>query len=51
MSVQLSVSITDDNIAESNENFALIISSISLSNKISATNPHRANVTIVDNDG
>ena len=51
MSVQFSVSIDDDNIAESNENFTLILSFISLSNKISVKNPQRANVTIVDNDG
>ena len=51
MQVQFSVSIMDDNIAESNENFALIINSISLSRKITAINLQRANITIVDDDG
>ena len=49
--VQFSVSIKDDNIAESNENFALIINSTSLSHKITAINPQRVIVTIVYNDG
>ena len=52
MSIHFSVTtINDDNIAENNETFILIITYISLSNKIIATNPQRANVTIVDNDG
>ena len=51
MQAQFNISINDDNIAESNEIFTLIISSISLSNKISTTNPQTANVIIVDNDG
>ena len=51
MQVQFSVSIIDDNIAENNENFILIISSISLSSKITAKNPQRTNIIIVDNDG
>ena len=51
MQAQFNISINDDNIAESNESFTLIINSISLSNKISTTNPQRANVIIVDNDG
>ena len=51
MQVQFSVSIMGDNIAESNENFILIINSVSLSSKITAINPQRVNVTIVDNDG
>ena len=45
------VSIMDDNITESNKSFILLISSVSLSSKISITNPKRANITIVDNDG
>ena len=51
MQAPFSVSIMDDNIAESNKIFILMIRSDSLSSKITAINPNRANVTIVDNDG
>ena len=51
MQAPFNVSIKDDDIAEGNRNFILIISSVSLSSKISVANPERANVIIVDNDG
>ena len=50
-SMKFSVSITDDNTVESNENFILMISSNSLPNKISATTPERTTITIMDDDG
>ena len=51
MQVQFSVSIMDDAIVESDENFILIISSTSLSDKISIDSPNRTSITILDNDG
>ena len=50
MQVQFSVSIMDNVIVESDENFALIINSTSLPNKINIS-PNRTNITILDDDG
>lgn len=49
--VTFNVSIIDDNTLESNETFVLIINPDSLPNKISATDPKRTNIIILDNDG
>ena len=49
--MKLSVSIMNDNTVETDENFILMISSNLLPNKISATTPERATITIVDDDG
>lgn len=50
-SIQFDVIINDDNVSEGNENFNLTINSSSLSNRVAITNPTRATVTILDNDG
>ena len=42
------VPITDDNVVEDDETIGLAIQSISLPNRVSATNPSQANVTIMD---
>ena len=41
----------DDNTAESNEYFLLVITSESLPNKFSPGDPDKTNITIVGNDG
>ena len=45
------VSVMDDNTVEGNENFILIISSISLPDNITTKSPDRTIITILDNDG
>ena len=50
-SVPFSVSITDDNILENNENFLLTVDLSSLPDNITAIDPYQATVTIVDKDG
>ena len=44
------VSLTDDNIFESNENFMITIDPSSLPNNITIGDPGRVTVIIVDND-
>ena len=48
-SVPLNISINDDNLFESNENFTLTINS-SLPTGVMVGNPGQATMTIVDND-
>ena len=50
-SVLFNISITDDNILESDENFLLTVDLFSLPSNITASNPYQATVTIVDKDG
>ena len=45
------VSLTDDNIFESNENFMVTIDSSSLPSDVTVGDPRRATVIIMDNDG
>ena len=49
--VKFSVTIMDDSTLETDETINLAINSNMLQNKIAQTNPDRAVVTIVDNDG
>ena len=49
--VKFSVTIKDDSTIETDETINLAINSNMLQNKIAQTNPDRAVVTIVDNDG
>ena len=45
------VSLTDDNIFESNENFMITIDPSSLPNNVTVGEPRRVTVIVVDNDG
>ena len=45
------VSLTDDNIFESNENFIITIDPSSLPNNVTVGEPRRVTVIVVDNDG
>ena len=45
------VSLTDDNIFESNENFMITIDPSSLPSDVTVGDPRRATVIIMDNDG
>ena len=47
----LNVSLTDDNIFESNEKFMIIIDPSSLPSNVTVDDPDQVTVTIVDNDG
>ena len=49
-SVPFSVSITDDDILEDNENFLLTVDLSLLPSNITASDPYQATVTIVDKD-
>ena len=49
--VPFSVSITDDNVLEDNENFLLSIDFSVLPNNVTVDNISQATVTILDNDG
>ena len=49
--VTLDVGIKDDRLLESTEIFQLTISSNTLPNRVTTTNPSEVNVPIVDNDG
>ena len=51
INVKFSVTIMDDSTLETDETINLAINSNMLQNKIAQTNPDRAVVTIVDNDG
>ena len=46
-----SVPLTKDNYYEGNENFVLVINSLSLLSRVTPGSPSQATVTIVDNDG
>ena len=48
--VSFNVTITDDNMLESNESFQLSINYSSLPNRVTVDNPSVVTVTIVDND-
>ena len=48
--VPFDVSITNDDIMESNETFGLIIESSSAPDKVTIGNPNQSTVTIVDKD-
>ena len=50
-SVPFSVTINDDNILESNENFVLTINTLSLPSGVTVSDPSQATVTIVNDDG
>ena len=50
-SVPFNVSITDDNILEDDENFLLTVDLFSLPDRVIASDPYQATVTIVDKDG
>ena len=47
----INVSLTDDNIFESNENFMITIDPSSLPSNVTVGDPRQVTVTIVDNDG
>ena len=51
ISASFDVPIIDDDVLEGNVNFNLTISTSSLPNRVTVTNPYQAAVTIVDNDG